>query len=285
MTRTPAPPAAPQSSASAAPAAAPKGSPYTRFIPREELNSFAPWTLNSLTADNDATAPKPPGTGLRRASDQAGSPAADEAPDAEAQMRTARQSGYQDGYRDGMAALDGFKQSFAQQMTRQVGVLMESVAQQLDALEKDMARCLVDAATHLAQRVVRSELEQRPDHVEAVARETIESLLRSARHITMKVHPDDLPLVEQGAGEGLQARGARLMADDNIARGGCLVESDIGVIDATIETRWREAASAMGSGLAWPNKKIDEADLADAAAVAAVVTEAAEKAAPKEAQA
>ncbi|MDH5539332.1 MAG: flagellar assembly protein FliH, partial [Rhizobacter sp.] len=168
-----------------------------------------------------------------------------------AQVRAARQSGYQDGYRDGLAALEGFKQSFASQMTAQIGVLMGSLGQQLDTLEKDMARCLADSATALARQIVRSEIAQRPELVQAVAREATEALLRSARQITLRVHPDDQPLVAEGAAEALAARGARLIADNEIARGGCLVESDIGVVDATMQARWSQCVATLGSEAPW----------------------------------
>ena len=94
-------------------------------------------------------------------------------------------------------------------------------------------------------------MQQRPELVEAVAREATESLLLSARHITLRLHPDDVPLVAQGAADVLAARGARLIADPQIARGGCLVESDIGVLDATLQARWSRGAAALGSDAEW----------------------------------
>ena len=63
--------------------------------------------------------------------------------------------------------------------------------------------------------------------------------------------PDDHALVADGAAEVLKARGARLLSDASMARGGCLVESDIGVIDASIDTRWRRAAAALGIDEPW----------------------------------
>jgi flagellar assembly protein FliH len=65
------------------------------------------------------------------------------------------------------------------------------------------------------------------------------------------VHPDDHALVAAGAAEALQARGARLLADAQIERGGCRIDSDLGRIDATIEARWRQAAAVLGSELPW----------------------------------
>ena len=226
----------------------PKAPSYSRFIPREELSSFEAWTPGSLSADGHAGSGAP--QGLRRAVDKQ-APQASAPDDVAAQCRAARQSGYQDGYRDGLVALDGFKQTFAAQMCAQIGALMQSLGDQHDALERQMAQCLATSATSLARQIVRSELSLRPELVQAVAREATEALLLSARHITVRVHPDDQPLVAQGAADVLAARGARLVADAQIARGGCLVESDIGVLDATLQARWSRCAAALGNTGDW----------------------------------
>jgi len=216
-------------------AAAGKSSAYARFIPREELSSFSAWSPASLS-EHDATG------------------AAREAPAAETPTvasQAARQSGYQDGYRDGLAALEGFKHSYAQQMSAQLGQLLHGFDQQIEALEEQMAQALAHAAMDLAGQVVRHELCVQPELVASVAREAVATLLLSARHISVRVHPDDHALVLAGAGDELQRRGAQVVADARLSRGGCLVESDIGLIDARIENLWRRAAAALGSDADW----------------------------------
>lgn len=234
-----------------------KANNYARFIPREELNSFAAWNPGALSGAEPAQ------TGVHRPE-----PPAPPEPSVEellaAHTNAARQSGYQDGYRDGMAALEGFKQSFAMQMSQQIGALTQAYGTQLDDLQQDMARALALTATQLARQMVRAELTQRPELVATVATEAIDTLLLSARHITLRVHPDDHPLVLQGAAEVLQARGARVVCDADIARGGCLVESDIGVIDATLDARWRRVAASLGCDQGW-SAEADTAPQAHAA--------------------
>jgi flagellar assembly protein FliH len=214
--------------------------PHARFIPREELQGFSAWRPDSLGAGAGAASGM---SGVRRPE-----PAATAEP-LDAQLRAARQAGYQDGYRDGLVALDNFKQSFAQQATAQVGALVKSFDAELSSLERGMAEALARTATELARQVVRAELAARPELVAKVAADAVEAVLHSARHIRVSVHPDDQPLVAQGAGEVLQSRGARLVASDAVARGGCLVESDAGSIDARIETRWLQAAAALGQAV------------------------------------
>jgi flagellar assembly protein FliH len=219
-------------------------SPYARFIPREELGEFASWTPGTL--GDGAAAPQ---AGVRKAAPP--EPPRPAAPDIGAQLHAARQGGYQDGYRDGLAALEQFKQSYAAQLTAQIGALTQSYGHELDALQQDLARALAVSATHLARQIVRSEVASRPELIATVAQEALDTLLMSARQVTVRVHPDDQPLVAQGAAEVLSARGARLVSDASIARGGCLVESDIGVVDASIAARWKRAVASLGCEEAW----------------------------------
>jgi len=215
---------------------------YSRFIPREELSSFASWSFGDVSA---GVAPAP----STREAEAPLDPAELHAQ----QLRAARQSGYQDGYRDGLVALEGFKQSFASQTTTQVGALVRSVGEQLDALQQEMARALAATATALARQVLRSELAARPETVSQVAEQALDALLLSARHIVLRVHPDDHALIVAGSAEAIAARGARLVADAQVGRGGCRLESDIGLVDATIDERWRRAVAPLGSDLPWRN--------------------------------
>jgi flagellar assembly protein FliH len=215
--------------------------PYSRFIPREELGQFAAWSPDTLNTELD-----PPAA----AASPAAAPVADN-PALQARVAAARQAGYQDGYRDGMVALDSFKQSFATQMASQLGPLLHGFNAQLEALEPKMAQAVAQAAVMLARRVVRAEIHAHPEQVAEAATQAVNAVLQSARHIRVLVHPDDHALVAAGAAEALQARGARLLAQPGIERGGCLVESDLGQIEARIETRWRQAASLLGSELPW----------------------------------
>ena len=281
------------------------GLAYTRFIPREEVQSFAAWTPGAFAEQPTIMQPAQPGAphaAVRARADgerapapplpawpvdglfsddpahaaaaanapMAAAPAPASAPemaqdmaaalaaqraellaDAQQQVAAARQQGYQDGYRDGLVALESFKESFATQTSGQMARVLQALDEDLGRLEQGMAASVARVATELARQVVRSELAVRPALVAQVAREAANAVLMSARHITVLVHPDDHALVAQGCEEALAARGARLLAQPNVARGGCRVESDAGVIDAQVATRWAQATQALGSGVQW----------------------------------
>ena len=224
------------------------GTPYTRFIPREELGDFESWKPGSFAGGAHGTGA--PQTGAAQA---AAAPAAAAEPTAaEWQQRidAARQAGYQDGYRDGMSALENFKQSFAQQATAQIGALLDALDAQYEQLDARVAQAVAQTAVQLARQVLRAELTLNPAIVSHVAGEAINAVMLSARHIAVHVNPQDLPLVAEGAEEALAARGARLLADAGVERGGVFVQSDVGAIDARIAERWAQAAASMGYELA-----------------------------------
>jgi flagellar assembly protein FliH len=208
---------------------------HPRFIPREDLSGFTSWRPAALGGSDGASA-------------RAASPTEERATQ-QAAVQAARRAGYQDGYRDGLAALEGFKQSFAMQTTAQIGQLVAAFDAGFAELEAQIAQAVAASATALARQVVLAELKTQPELVNAVAAQALDAVLLSARHIRVHVSPEDLALVQQGTADALAARHARLVADAAIARGGCRIESDLGRVDATIETRWTQAAAVLGQPL------------------------------------
>ena len=164
-------------------------------------------------------------------------------------IQEARQAGYQDGYRDGLEALEAARRQHLQQVTAQYAALANSLEGQLQSLEARMAEAVTRTSLVLARQVVRSELSQRPQLVRQVAQEALGTVLLSARHLRLRLHPDDVPLVSADDGEALRSRDVQLLPDPQVSRGGCVVESDLGHVDARIEHLWAQAAAVFGADL------------------------------------
>lgn len=243
------------------------GSVLSRFIPREELGDFASWTPGALGGlgerrQSPRSGPAPavsahPAGAAGGGSAMPQDAAAAEPDEAEwrARIAAARQQGYQDGYRDGTAALDGFKLSFSSQATAQIGALLDGFDAQFAALDRRLASNVTQIAVQIAQQVLRAELQQNPAVVAHVAAEAVSAVMLSARHISVHVHPADMPLVAEGAEESLRARGARLLPDASLERGGVRVVSDAGSLDATVATRWAQAAAVLGADVPWQHSQ------------------------------
>lgn len=203
----------------------------------------------------------------REAARAAEAAAAPPPPPVEELLAQARQEGYQDGYRNGLAALESYKQTQAAQMAAymsdQVGALASDFHQRLESLEQQLAGRIAGVALELARQVVRTELRQSPELVVDVAEQAMGALLASARQVIVRLSPDDHALAQAQLSEMLAARGARLVPDASVQRGGCIVESDIAVVDASVEARWARAAAALGYEAPWHDGR-EAHSLADA---------------------
>jgi flagellar assembly protein FliH len=177
------------------------------------------------------------------------------APNVDELVSHARQEGYQDGYRNGLAALESYKQGQAAQMAAymndQIGALAGDFYHRLESLEQQLAGRIAGVALELARQVVRTELRQSPELVVDVAEHALGALLASARQVLIRLNPEDHAMAQAHLSEMLAARGARLVPDAGVLRGGCVVESDIAVVDATVEARWARAAAALGYEAPW----------------------------------
>ena len=228
---------------------------YARFIPREELADFAAWTPDAFGDDlaqaTGAGRPASKNTGKPSSEAPAAAPPEPTAEQWLARAEEARQQGYAQGYRDGLEALEAAKRQFAQQISGQMAQIVAAFDEQTQGLESHWADALVQTAVMLARQVVRSEIALRQDCITQVAHDAVSALILSARHLRLRLNPADLPLVEAGCADLLRARTVLLQGDATIEPGGCVLESDLGQVDARIETRWAHAAAVLGSGQDW----------------------------------
>jgi flagellar biosynthesis/type III secretory pathway protein FliH len=93
---------------------------------------------------------------------------------------------------------------------------------------RDAEASVVDLALAVAKRVIGQELSTHPDRVRALVREALDRV-RRATHVRVRVHPED-------AAE-LAVEGIEVVADASIERGGCIVQSDLGDVDARLDVR------------------------------------------------
>jgi len=112
----------------------------------------------------------------------------------------------------------------------------------------EVRRDIVGLALEVAHKVVGREVESSPDLVAELCERAV-ARAATARSIVLRVNPADLPTVRAHVdriGSSL-ALGLALdvEADDEVSRGGCLVLSDVGRIDARLETQLEAIGRAL----------------------------------------
>ncbi len=109
-------------------------------------------------------------------------------------------------------------------------------------IDSGTERAVVELAMAAARRIVAEELSLAPERIRAIVDDVL-ARARRAHRITVRVHPDDVAgLSGIGARDGLEAS---IEADASIARGGCVVTTDLGELDARIEVRLAALEKAL----------------------------------------
>jgi flagellar biosynthesis/type III secretory pathway protein FliH len=111
-----------------------------------------------------------------------------------------------------------------------------------DAIVDGAEAAATRLAIAIAEKVVAGALEVEPQRVLDVVRGALRGMLDGER-ILVCVHPDDVDLV-RSAGSELADAHIEIHAERRVARGGVLVRTSVGEIDARIETKL-EAVQAL----------------------------------------
>lgn len=154
--------------------------------------------------------------------------------------REAFTKGYAAGERAGLEA--GARRADA--MLRRVAQTIESLGQLRRTIVRETERQMVELALTLARRVVHREVSLDPQLVAALAHVALERLGERAP-ATIRLHPDDYATVLSQQGEQWQGAQVSLVPDAAVARGGCVVESDFGMIDASVDAQLDEMSRAL----------------------------------------
>jgi len=155
----------------------------------------------------------------------------------------ARRQGYEAGLQQARSAME--------QETRRLQQLAESLGSALDALDFRLADQVLNLALDVAKQVVAGELAARPERILDVVRLALRQMAETTREARLLLNPEDAHLVRPILSDLLDKSRLRIIEDVRIVRGGCLIETPQGDLDATLQTRWRQVISVLGSNRNW----------------------------------
>lgn len=135
--------------------------------------------------------------------------------------------------------------------TRKLTAAVENLRSESARLAEQARADALEIGFQVARRILELELSARPEPLFALVRSAVRRL-GDARHLVIKLHPDDAELV--GATEARQKLGLTLMqvdvvADATLEHGDCLVESENAMVDGRLATRLEELKRGLDGAL------------------------------------
>ncbi|AGL01657.1 FliH/SctL family protein [Desulfoscipio gibsoniae] len=156
--------------------------------------------------------------------------------------------GYDEGYR---AALEEAGKEADKIRARAKSVLVQAEENRREKIN-NLREEIRDLAIDIAEKIVTKELEIKSDAVLTIAQEAIQ-LVSNRKYIVLWVHPEEEEICQKHRDQLLKhlppKAEVHIMTDETVARGGCIVETDYGKVDATLSNRWQTLLKAINEGL------------------------------------
>jgi len=169
-------------------------------------------------------------------------------PEISAKLAHLEQEAYEKGFAQGQK--DGEELG-----RRQYETLANRLKEILKGLEKTLSEHILALEPQLftllklmTEKLVLKEVSVSPEVIKNCLREALTRVVEQTQ-VKIHLHPDDVEFLEEILGE-LREEFARvkdfeIVSDPSLSRGGCLLETDFGLIDATLDRRWREILARL----------------------------------------
>lgn len=135
-----------------------------------------------------------------------------------------------------------------ERVRRLVQAMLSGFAQQRRELLTELQPYVVRVAVEVARRVVRRELEGDPGMIARTVGSALEQVA-GASQVRVRVHPLDAQVLQGTIRELVttpeRAAAVEIVPDGAVEPGGCVVESDRGIVDARLQTQFEEMQARL----------------------------------------
>ncbi len=171
-------------------------------------------------------------------------------------LKEVQESAYQQAYELGLQ--EGRAQAYEEHnavLTERLNSF-ETVLTKIENLKTELVTAnethIVKLVYHLASRLAMAEISSRQELIGGVIRTAIGDV-QSEERMTLKLSPSDLGFAEamkdKAHGELSSFKNMRIEASDEISPGGCIIETNYGEVDATVEKRVQKLWDALADKL------------------------------------
>jgi type III secretion protein L len=151
----------------------------------------------------------------------------------EEECKDLREQAKQEGFQEGLAQLNDQIMGLDQEKKR---------------LRHEMNKLILPLALKAAKKVVAKELETKPETIVDIVLQALSPVLQNHR-ITIYVNKTDKDILEADKARIRdkleQIESLSIKERDDVAPGGCIIETESGIINATIESQWRAIEAAF----------------------------------------
>ena len=176
-------------------------------------------------------------------------------------LEQARQSGYEQGHHE------GYEQGSAEaaRLVERMHKILEAVMLRREEILKETETQIVELVVLMSRKVIKILSENQKNVIMANVVAALKKV-KTRGDVTLRVNFEDVKLTTEHISEFIQhvenVKGITVMEDSSVEKGGCIVETDFGAIDARISSQLTELENKILE--VSPVKSIKRSDLLDA---------------------
>jgi flagellar assembly protein FliH len=167
--------------------------------------------------------------------------------------------GYEDGLREGIqrgiaqarAEAEQLAMKAQEQAAQRVAAVVESATLALNDVQQHFADRVTQLALEIARSVTGLAIDLNIDLIGPAVQRALEVILEEGLKPVVRIHPSDAELFGEALAPLLTRHQASLLLDSEVERGGCLVDTPTGRVDATVAARWQDTLAGMGLQEPW----------------------------------
>jgi len=149
----------------------------------------------------------------------------------------AQSEGYAQGYAEGLEAGQKESEIQANAKVAQLQSLIDALDRPFHQKELEVSEYLLAVVSMVCSSILRRELSTDGERIQETLDRALELLSGERGQVTLLLHPDDVAAVTDAWAEDLGE--LRVESTPNVIRGGCRIQRNDSLVDASIETQLR----------------------------------------------
>ncbi len=178
---------------------------------------------------------------------------------AEAEIEQQKEAGYQEGFRQGVEEGNqvGYEQvisemqNLLQNMQQNLKRELDKAQLVMDSQVQGLAAHLIKLSTEIASKVIHRQVKLDPEIIIDQVENILQNLSR-VKSLAIRVNPGDIQMVKSAEERFLQLTQGideiEFVIDHSLEPGGCIIETNSGGVDATIQTQIEIITSILMEG-------------------------------------
>ncbi len=158
------------------------------------------------------------------------------------QLEERYEQGFKDGYENAKNEIEKtYKERFIKKVD-EFNKILCSVDEKISVYGREFEDLVIQLSFEIAQKIARKEI-QKESVIESVLKDSLRKIL-GANSVIIKIHPEDYIILNEDNNKSLffdeSFSKIKFEQDDRIEQGGCVVETEIGNVDARIISQFNE---------------------------------------------